>query len=75
MTTMTQAQINKKEYAKRQEANLNIVREILKQNRSKRKCKHCEEKIVYAGDGLWIDWTQEGECWINPHGHEPKEIR
>ena len=47
---MTQAQINKKEYAKRQEANLNIVRETLKQNRRKRKCKHCEEKIVYAGD-------------------------
>tara|TARA_B100001996_G_scaffold20780_1_gene16688 strand:- start:805 stop:1029 length:225 start_codon:yes stop_codon:yes gene_type:complete len=74
---MTQAQINKQEqdYAKRQEINLNIVRETLRQNRSKRKCKHCHEKITYAGEGVWIDWTQEGECWINPHGHEPEEIR
>ncbi len=75
MTMATQAQRNREEYNRTQEVNLNIVRETLRRNRSKRKCKHCYEKITYAGDGLWIDWTQEGECWINPHGHEPEEIR
>ncbi len=72
---MTQAQINKQQYTKRQEINLNIVRETLKQNRSKRYCKHCEQKITYAGEGAWIDWTQEAECWTSNNGHEPKEIR